>query len=406
MPASGGVSGRKGSGEAVQRLRQDIRDLPHDRDTPEQHAAPAAIRPALDLEALRPELEELLRRRNGRQDAAPGARDAHGSSARLRQAPLATFYMMMPRNDGRGTGADPRHRRAACGQPDGHQECGLKFGIDPTPSRPRPFQLHRLFWPSFNPITIPSRAGPRTGPTAWWSITATGKACPARVQASGFDDRDDPAQSDRGQSDDRPGPGLRSALPQTQAHQDRAGCGELGDHRLLGSGAASTVYRHAGVLGTRLVLMRSAASTRSLEAYRLARESDGGGVPARRRGADAGIPETSFRWRRRRRWSRPRSAAERRDAWPDRVAQVSTRVPPAPMRVPGPVVMSTPCKRLRVLLKIRMIQYSSPYGSRMAIICAMQMMKAIPIISRRSFRFPQIAGLSGGGTDCSVPSSS
>lgn len=127
MLASFGNVVREGSGEAVHRLPK-TRDFPM-TETNQSDAVAAANRPALDLALIRPELEALAKMTVDK--TLQQARETSTDPVLGSSSALATYYMMMPRNDGRAKeqilDIVARHvdsltviRR------------GLKFGIDPN----------------------------------------------------------------------------------------------------------------------------------------------------------------------------------------------------------------------------------------------------------------------------------
>ena len=127
MHASFGGVGRKGSSEAVHRLPK-TRDLPM-TETNQIDAVAAANRPALDLEAIRPELETLAKATVDK--TLQQARNTSTDPVLGLSSALATFYMMLPRNDGRALeevlDIVARHVDSLS-----VIRSGLKFGIDPN----------------------------------------------------------------------------------------------------------------------------------------------------------------------------------------------------------------------------------------------------------------------------------
>jgi hypothetical protein len=107
---------------------QKIRDLPM-TETNQIDAVAAANRPALDLEAIRPELETLAKATVDK--TLQQARETSNDPVLGASSALATYYMMMPRNDGRA-------KEQILDNVARHVDSltvirsGLKFGIDPN----------------------------------------------------------------------------------------------------------------------------------------------------------------------------------------------------------------------------------------------------------------------------------
>ena len=100
--------------------------MTHTRQT---NSSTSIIHPALDLEALRPELQELARETADK--TLRQARETRTDPVLGSSSALATFYMMMPRNDGK---AQEQILDIVARHVDTLTviRTGLKFGIDPN----------------------------------------------------------------------------------------------------------------------------------------------------------------------------------------------------------------------------------------------------------------------------------
>ena len=97
--------------------------------THQNNSSTSIIHPALDLEALRPELQELARETADK--TLRQARETRTDPVLGSSSALATFYMMMPRNDGK---AQEQILDIVARHVDTLTviRTGLKFGIDPN----------------------------------------------------------------------------------------------------------------------------------------------------------------------------------------------------------------------------------------------------------------------------------